>query len=129
MTLGEARAALAALSGPQNFIGKTREVFERRGDLVVAALNAAPGLRCEIPGGAFYAFASCSGLIGRRTRAGCLLGSDEDVATALLDEAGVAVVQGSAFGLGPYVRIAYAIDDAPLVRACTAIERFCQDVA
>jgi aspartate aminotransferase len=122
-------AALAALSGPQDFIGKTREVFEHRRSLVVDALNAAPGLQCEIPGGAFYAFASCMGLIGKITAAGTVLKTDEDVARALLDEASVAVVQGSAFGLAPYIRIAYALDDDTLVEACHAIQGFCRSLS
>ena len=117
-------AALAALTGPQDFIHTSRRVFQARRDLMVRALNAVPGLRCDTPAGAFYAFASCEGLIGRRSPAGTLLGTDEDVALALLDEANVAVVQGSAFGLGPYIRIAYALDDQALRQACDAIARF-----
>ncbi|MNG35926.1 Aspartate aminotransferase [compost metagenome] len=82
-----------------------------------------------MPGGAFYAFASCAGLIGRTTPAGTHLTTDEDVARALLDEANVAVVHGSAFGLAPYIRIAYALDDASLQQACTAIQRFCESLS
>ena len=111
-------AALAALKGPKDFIHTTRSVFERRRNMMVEALNAAPGLHCEKPGGAFYAFASCAALIGRTTPAGVVLNSDEDVAIALLDEAGVGVVHGSAFGLGPFIRIAYALDDVSLAKAC-----------
>jgi aspartate aminotransferase len=117
-------AALAALNGPQQFVSDTRAVFERRRNTVVQRLNGTPGLHCAMPGGAFYAFAACADLIGRRTAAGSLLSTDEDVALALLDEAGVAVVHGSAFGLGPYIRIAYALDDAALHEACSAIRRF-----
>ena len=119
-------AALAALTGPQNFIAESRSVFEQRRDLMVKLLNQAPGLTCALPSGAFYAFASCEGLIGRTTPAGAKLNTDEDVAAAILDEAGVAVVQGSAFGLGPYIRIAYALDDDALIEACRAITSFCQ---
>lgn len=118
-------AALAALTGPQDFIAHSRVAFQRRRDLVVEQLNQAPGLRCDVPQGAFYAFASCEALIGKTTRAGVRLESDEDVVNALLDEAGVATVHGSAFGLGPYIRIAYALDDKSLLRACTAIQDFC----
>ena len=118
-------AALAALSGPQDFVQHTRRVFERRRDAVVDSLNQASGLRCARPSGAFYAFASCEGLIGRTSAGGRLLQTDEDVALALLDEAQVAVMQGSAFGLGPYLRIAYALDDVSLARACDAIKTFC----
>jgi aspartate aminotransferase len=118
-------AALAALSGPQDFVQHTRRVFERRRDAVVDSLNQARGLRCAGPSGAFYAFASCEGLIGRTSAGGRPLHTDEDVALALLDEAQVAVMQGSAFGLGPYLRIAYALDDVSLARACDAIKTFC----
>jgi aspartate aminotransferase len=119
-------AALAALAGPQDFVRNTREVFERRRDAVVQGLNRAFGLRCARAAGAFYAFASCEGLIGRTSAGGRLLATDEDVALALLDEAQVAVMQGSAFGLGPYLRIAYALDDASLAQACNAIRHFCE---
>lgn len=119
-------AAIAALDGPKDFIVHSREVFQRRRDFMVELLNQAPGIRCEVPGGAFYAFADCSGLIGKRTAAGRELVNDEAVALALLEEANVAVVQGSAFGLSGYLRIAYALDDESLRAACQAIHRFCE---
>ena len=122
------QAALAALEGPKDFIHKSRAAFQNRRDLMVALLNATPGLECISPAGAFYAFASCAGLIGRTSPGGRVLHTDEDVAHALLDEADVAVVHGSAFGLGPYIRIAYALDDASLHRACEAIHTFCTSV-
>jgi len=122
-------AALAALTGPQDFVRETRTVFERRRNAMVEMLNETFGLRCDTPGGAFYAFASCEGLIGRTTRCGTRLRTDEDVALALLEEANVAVVHGSAFGLGPYIRIAYALDDGALRQACLAIREFCQSTS
>ena len=121
-------AALAALKGPKDFIHTTRAVFERRRDMMVDALNAAPRLSCQKPAGAFYAFASCDALIGCTTPARVVLKSDEDVAIALLNEAGVGVVHGSAFGLGPFIRVAYALDDASLAKACDAIRNFCLSV-
>ena len=120
-------AAIAALDGPKDFIAHSREVFQRRRDFMVELLNQAPGISCEVPGGAFYAFADCSGLIGKRSPAGRELVNDEAVALALLEEANVAVVQGSAFGLPGYLRIAYALDDESLRAACQAIHRFCED--
>ncbi|HFL2185929.1 TPA: pyridoxal phosphate-dependent aminotransferase [Pseudomonas putida] len=120
-------AAIAALDGPKDFIAHSREVFQRRRDFMVELLNQAPGISCEVPGGAFYAFADCSGLIGKRSSAARELVNDEAVALALLDEANVAVVQGSAFGLPGYLRIAYALDDESLRAACQAIHRFCED--
>lgn len=119
------QAAIAALAGPQDFITQSCAVFEKRRDLVVAHLNATQGLECMNPSGAFYAFASCAGLLGRTTAAGRLLETDEDVAHALLEEANVAVVHGGAFGLAPYIRIAYALDDDSLLKACEAIRQFC----
>ena len=120
-------AAIAALDGPKDFIAHSREVFQQRRDFMVELLNQAPGISCEVPGGAFYAFADCSGLIGKRSPAGRELVNDEAVALALLEEANVAVVQGSAFGLSGYLRIAYALDDDSLRAACQAIHRFCED--
>ncbi|MEO9241133.1 pyridoxal phosphate-dependent aminotransferase [Pseudomonas inefficax] len=119
-------AAIAALDGPKDFIAYSREVFQRRRDFMVELLNQAPGISCEVPGGAFYAFADCSGLIGKRSSGGSDLIDDEAVALALLEEANVAVVQGSAFGLPSYLRIAYALDDESLRAACQAIHSFCK---
>ncbi len=119
-------AALAALNGPQDFVRETRAVFERRRDRVIELINATPGLHCPKPGGAFYAYFSCEPLIGKHSAAGTALTCDGDVALALLDEAGLAVVQGSAFGLGPYIRLAYALDDASLIQACQALDHFCR---
>ncbi|VWC70736.1 aminotransferase [Burkholderia lata] len=117
-------AALAALTGPQDHIAHARGVFEARRDLVVARLDAVRGMHCPTPQGAFYAFASCEALIGTMSPAGTALDSDDAIAMALLDEAGVAIVPGSAFGLDGYLRIAYALDTASLATACDAIERF-----
>jgi aspartate aminotransferase len=119
------QAALAALEGPKDFIRESRVAFQSRRDLMVALLNDTAGLECVSPAGAFYAFASCAGLIGRTSPGGRVLHTDADVAHALLDEADVAVVHGSAFGLGPYIRIAYALDDASLRQACESIRAFC----
>lgn len=121
-------AAIAALDGPKDFIAHSREVFQRRRDFMVELLNQVPGITCAVPGGAFYAFADCSGLIGKRSSAERELVDDEAVALALLEEANVAVVQGSAFGLPGYLRIAYALDDASLRAACRAIQCFCEGV-
>jgi len=119
-------AALAALRGPQDFIRESRAVFQRRRDLVVKTLEAIAGLHCHTPEGAFYAFVDCAGLIGATSAGGRRLHTDEDVALALLEEVDVAVVHGSAFGLGPYLRVAYALEDGQLLEACEAIGRFCR---
>jgi len=123
------QAALAALEGPKDFIGQSRAAFQGRRDMLVEQLNATPGLECATPAGAFYVFANCAGLLGRTSAGGRVLHTDEDVAHALLDEANVAVVPGSAFGLAPYIRIAYALDEASLLAACKAIRKFCEAVS
>ena len=116
-------ATVAALNGDQSFLIERNAAFQRRRDLVVARLNAIPGLACPMPEGAFYVFPDCAGWIGRTTPAGRVLNTDEDVAGWLLDEAGVAVVHGAAFGLSPAFRISYATADHLLVDACDRIER------
>ena len=123
------QAALAALEGPKDFIGQSRTAFQGRRDMLVEQLNATPGLECATPAGAFYVFANCAGLLGRTSAGGRVLHTDEAVAHALLDEANVAVVPGSAFGLAPYIRIAYALDEASLLAACEAIRKFCEAVS
>lgn len=121
-------AAVAALRGPKNFLDESRQVFQRRRDLMVAMINDTPGLYCAVPQGAFYAFADCAALLGKYSPGGRALHSDEDVALALLEEANVAVVPGSAFGLAGYIRIAYALNDDALSHACLAIQQFCRAV-
>jgi aspartate aminotransferase len=118
-------AAVEALNGPQDFIPRNAEVFRQRRDLVVSMLNQVPGLSCPRPEGAFYVFPSCAGAIGKTTARGAKIATDEDFVTALLDEEGVAVVQGSAFGLAPFFRISYATSTEALEEACTRIQRFC----
>lgn len=119
-------AAEAALNGPQDYIRDSRAVFQRRRDLVVAGLNACPGLDCPVPQGAFYVYPTMAGLIGRRSAGGALIDGDEAFANALLDETGVAVVFGAAFGLSPHFRISYATSDAVLADAVARIRAFCE---
>ncbi|MEN3791096.1 pyridoxal phosphate-dependent aminotransferase [Fulvimarina sp. MAC3] len=118
-------AAVEALNGPQDFISKNREIFQGRRDLVVGMLNQASGIECPSPEGAFYVYPSCKGLMGKKTPDGKVLNTDEDFVTALLETEGVAVVHGSAFGLGPNFRISYATSEALLEEACLRIQRFC----
>ena len=118
-------AALEALTGTQDFIPKNAEIFRQRRDLVVSMLNQAKGISCPRPEGAFYVFPTCAETMGRTTSGGRRIGNDEDFVTALLEEEGVAVVQGSAFGLGPHFRISYATSTAALEDACGRIQRFC----
>jgi aspartate aminotransferase len=121
-------ASVEALNGPQDFINERRKIFEGRRDLVVSMLNQAKYLRCPQPEGAFYVYPSCAEAIGRRTPEGKVIASDEDFVSALLSSEGVAVVQGSAFGLGPNFRISYATSTAVLEDACVKIQRFCSSL-
>jgi aspartate aminotransferase len=118
-------AALEALNGPQDFLGPFRAAFQRRRNLVVDALSAIPGVVCPRPEGAFYVYPDISALIGKRTPGGVVIDSDETFATALLEDAGVAVVFGAAFGVSPNFRISYATSDAVLETACARIAAFC----
>jgi aspartate aminotransferase len=121
-------AALEALNGPQDFLGPFRAAFQRRRNLVVDALSAIPGIVCPRPEGAFYVYPDISALIGKRTPGGVVIDSDETFATALLEDAGVAVVFGAAFGVSPNFRISYATSDAVLETACARIEAFCRSL-
>ena len=118
-------AAVEALNGTQDFIPENRKIFEARRDLVVSMLNQATGLECPSPEGAFYVYPSCKALIGKKTPSGKVIETDADFVTALLEAEGVAVVQGSAFGLGPNFRISYATSENLLEEACSRIQRFC----
>ncbi|MEM1273690.1 MAG: pyridoxal phosphate-dependent aminotransferase [Pseudomonadota bacterium] len=118
-------AAVAALTGPMDFLDAFTEAFKRRRDRVVAALNAADGISCARPDGAFYVYPSISGCLGKTSAGGAVIADDEAFATALLEEEGVAVVFGGAFGLSPNFRISYATSDALLDEAMTRIQRFC----
>jgi aspartate aminotransferase len=121
-------ASLEALDGPQDFIKERAKIFKQRRNLVVSMLNQANGIDCPIPEGAFYVFPSCKGCIGKTSAKGKLIASDEDFVTALLEEAGVAVVHGAAFGLSPFFRISYATSTEALEEACQRIQRFCAEL-
>ncbi len=118
-------AAVEALNGPQDFLAPHNEIFVRRRNLVVDALNAIPGISCPTPEGAFYVYPSIAGLIGKTSAGGTEITDDEAFATALLEEQGVAVVFGAAFGLSPNFRISYATSDEALTEACKRIATFC----
>jgi len=121
-------AALEALTGPQDFIATNAELFKGRRDLVVSMLNQANGIQCPRPEGAFYVYPSCAGTMGKTSPSGKKLATDEDFVTELLESEGVAVVQGSAFGLGPAFRISYATKNSDLEEACNRIQRFCANL-
>jgi aspartate aminotransferase len=118
-------AAVEALNGTQDFIPKHNKIFKERRDLAVSMLNQANGIKCPTPEGAFYVYPSCAGTIGKKAPTGKTLATDEDFVTELLEAEGVAVVHGSAFGLGPAFRISYAVKTQDLEEACRRIQRFC----
>ncbi|MGD9295357.1 MAG: pyridoxal phosphate-dependent aminotransferase [Roseobacter sp.] len=118
-------AAVEALNGTQDYIATNNELFVRRRNLVVSMLNDIDGVVCPKPDGAFYVYPSIAGLIGKTSAKGTLIDTDEAFATALLEETGVAVVFGAAFGLSPNFRVSYATSDENLKEACTRIQTFC----
>jgi aspartate aminotransferase len=122
-------AAVEALNGPQDYIATNNETFKRRRDLVVEMLNAIDGIDCPVPEGAFYVYPSIAGLIGKTTPGGVTIDTDETFATALLEDKGVAVVFGGAFGLSPCFRVSYATSDENLKKACTRIAEFCAELS
>ncbi|HLW90150.1 MAG TPA: aminotransferase class I/II-fold pyridoxal phosphate-dependent enzyme, partial [Roseiarcus sp.] len=117
-------ASVEALNGPQDFIPVRRKAFEERRDLVVSMLNQARHLKCPTPEGAFYVYPSVAGAIGKKSPTGKVIGNDEDFVSELLEAEGVAVVHGSAFGLGPNFRVSYATSTDVLENACKKIQRF-----
>jgi aspartate aminotransferase len=118
-------AGVEALNGPQDFIARHNEIFVERRDLVVSMLNQAKGLHCPKPQGAFYVYPSIKSSIGKISKLGVKIASDEDFVTALLEEEGVAVVHGAAFEGSPSFRLSYAASTNELKDACTRIQRFC----
>jgi len=129
-SIGQAAAA-AALTGPQELLSTRAAALAHRRDVFVAHLNRCPGLSCASPGGTFYLFVSCAGLIGKRTPAGGRIRTDRDVAAYLLDTVDVAVVPGEDCGLSPYFRGSFAHPPERLAEAAARIERAClalQDV-
>ena len=118
-------AAVEALNGPQDFLAENAKVFQRRRDLVVRMLNAAEGIDCPTPEGAFYVYPSIAGCIGKTTPGGRVIEDDETFCKELLEATGVAVVFGAAFGVSPNFRVSYATSDEQLTTACERIQSFC----
>jgi len=120
-------AALAALKGGQEFLDDWRAVFQARRNLICDGLDKVNGLRCQRSAGAFYAFVDCKGLIGKTSTNGKLLSTDIDIVTALLEEALVALVPGSAFHAPGYFRLSFAASTESLKAAIERIREFCQN--
>jgi len=121
-------AAVEALNGDQSFIVPRALEFKKRRDFVVNALNNTKGLTCVNPQGAFYVFPNCKKLMNKKTTSGKIIKNDTDFATYLLEETGVAIVQGSAFGLEGYFRISYATSMQILEKAVIKIKSFCESL-
>ena len=118
-------AVVEALNGPQDFIKDRNRIFKSRRDMVAEQLDKVKGLECNKPNGAFYLFVNCSVLFGKKTPNGQLLENSNDVATYLLEQAHVAVVSGSAFGVEGYFRISYATSEENLIKSCKQIKEAC----
>ncbi|WP_294290060.1 pyridoxal phosphate-dependent aminotransferase [uncultured Sphingomonas sp.] len=121
-------AAVAALTGPQDFLKERAAAFQTRRDLVVDMLNQAEGIVCPKPEGAFYVYPDVSGTIGKTTPKGKRIETDEDLIGYFLDDARVAAVHGAAFGLSPAMRISYATSEELLTEACRRIQQACADL-
>jgi aspartate aminotransferase len=122
-------ASVEALSGTQDFIKKRADSFQERRDFVVKALNDIDGIDCLNPDGAFYVFPSCKGLMGKKDINGKEIKSDTDFVQSLLENSGIAVVQGSAFGLEGFFRISYATSMDNLKKALEKISSFCKSLS
>ncbi len=118
-------AAIEALTGPQDFLAARAQNFRARRDLVVAMLNAAPGISCRVPEGAFYVFPNIAGVIGKRTPQSGIIANDLDFVMYLLETAEVGVLQGAAYGMSPYIRISYSTSAETLHEGCSRIQRAC----
>src|SRR5215218_7300675 len=119
-------ATVAALTGDQGFVRDSLEVYRKRRDTAVAALNVVDGLSCTTPEGAFYAYVNCAGVIGKSTPDGAVISNDQDFTLYLLEAASVAVIHGSAYGLGPYFRISYATSLDIIEDSIAAIDKAVQ---
>ena len=122
-------AAVEALNSEKQFLKNWLISFEERRDKVVEMINSADGLKCLKPKGAFYVFPSCKDCIGKKDKSGKNISNDEDFVTTLLENTGVAVVQGSAFGSEGYFRISYATSMNNLITALEKIENFCNHLS
>ena len=117
-------AAVEALNGDNSFIAERAKVFKGRRDFLIEEFTSMNGITCRVPEGAFYVFPSCKGVIGKVDESNNKITNDEEFTTSLLEHAGVAVVQGSAFGLEGYFRISYATSDENLKNACIRMRDF-----
>lgn len=120
-SVGQA-AAVAALTGPQDFVETCRQAYQDRRDLIVSMLNQATGLSCTKPEGAFYAFPNCERLMGTITPEGKHIDNDKDLVMHLMDDYGVALVHGAAYGASPHFRVSFAASMEDLEEAGRRIQ-------
>ena len=118
-------AAIAALTGPQEFVAERTADLQQRRDILYEKLCRSEGLKCDVPGGAMYIFCSCAGNIGKTAPNGQIINTDEDFTMYLLNSAGVAVVQGSAYGLSPFFRASFVAPEVDLIRGGDKIQEAC----
>ena len=121
-------AAVEALNGTQEFIKTRTESFKERRDFVVKSLNKIKGLTCFKPNGAFYVFPNCKSCLNKKDIKNNKIKTDKDFVESLLENAGIAVVQGSAFGLPGFFRISYATSMENLQKALAKIQEFCENL-
>jgi len=121
-------AAVEALNGKQDFIVERSKSFQQRRDFVLNELKSIKGISCLKPEGAFYVFPSCSNLLGKKDPNGKFLKTDDDFVESLLENQGIAVVQGSAFGLSGFFRISYATSMDNLKKAMKKMKIFCESL-
>lgn len=119
-------AAVESLTGVKEYLPEWLETFTKRRDFISEKLNECPGISCVKSQGTFYVYASCKGMIGKKTDKGEILKNDKDVCKYFLETAKVAVVPGSAFGLGPYFRASYATSFENIKDACFRIKKACE---
>jgi aspartate aminotransferase len=121
-------AAVEALGGDQSFLAENAAIFQERRDIALQVLQQTPGLRCHTPEGAFYLYADCSGVIGRKLPDGRVIATDDDFVLGSIEYAGVALVPGSAFGLSPYFRLSYSLATDELRVAMERLRRYCNEL-
>jgi aspartate aminotransferase len=121
-------AAIAALTGPQDFVAEAAAAYRRRRDLAVTFLNAIPGINCLRPSGAFYLFPSCAALLGKSTPEGRRLADDQAFVLSLLETSGVATIHGSAYGVPGHFRMSIATSERDIEKACRLIDKFCRSL-
>lgn len=118
-------AAAAALNGDQTPVKEMCKIYKQRRDRMCELLVEISGIRCAVPEGAFYVYPSVEGLLGKTTPEGRILKTDLDVSMYLLETANVAVMDGSSYGLSPYLRLSFATDLETIEQGCERIATAC----